>query len=524
MFSVKCFDESLTLKDGTKLISRIWHPKGNGSWPTLLMRQPYGRQIASTITYAHPIWWASKGYMVVVQDVRGQGDSEGIFEGFTQESDDTSETHEWVRSLKECNGKLGLYGFSYQGLTQLTGNNNSKPPDCLAPAMTGLNIKDHWSSDGGAFWWHNNISWALQMASLKMRRNKNEIGWQDIKLSLENKTYLQNGIDLIKKYDPSNFIIKWNNILNGEDNFEEIIPNQSWLKKPLLIYGGLYDPHLRGALDLYERSKNAGGEPELVIGNATHLNWWEEAQDTLLKFFNRYLKDSKVNNNENRNKQKIWNITLKKWENINFNIKNDIKFSLRSEGFANTEARDGSLILDSQGFGFASIVHDPWRPAPIDGGHLGQNPGMFNRKNIDERLDIAVFQTNIMETDLVFSGIPFLETSVVSDCETFDICLALSIVDNNEENIQQFSTGFLRVKSKKTDQEQKLFIDLQPTNLTILKSYKLRLSISAAAWPAIGVNSGSIDKGFGYPSATHKIITLNFNLNKTIMKIKPFFK
>ena len=63
------------------------------------------------------------------------------------------------RSLKECNGKLGLYGFSYQGFTQLTGELNSKPPDCLSPAMTGMNIRDHWCSDGGAYWWHNNIAW-----------------------------------------------------------------------------------------------------------------------------------------------------------------------------------------------------------------------------------------------------------------------------------------------------------------------------------------------------------------------------
>ena len=121
MHQIRCFDKSLLLRDGVKLISRIWLPNSNGPWPALLMRQPYGREIASTITYAHPSWWASKGYMVIIQDVRGMGSSEGVFNGFSQEASDTSETHEWVRSLKECNGNLGLYGFSYQGFTQLTG-------------------------------------------------------------------------------------------------------------------------------------------------------------------------------------------------------------------------------------------------------------------------------------------------------------------------------------------------------------------------------------------------------------------
>ena len=71
MSGSRWFDKSLILRDGVKLISRIWLPNSNGPWPALLMRQPYGREIASTITYSHPEWWASKGYMVIIQDVRG---------------------------------------------------------------------------------------------------------------------------------------------------------------------------------------------------------------------------------------------------------------------------------------------------------------------------------------------------------------------------------------------------------------------------------------------------------------------
>ncbi len=85
MFETRCFDKSLTLKDGVELVSRIWLPEGKGPWPALLMRQPYGREIASTITYSHPTWWASKGYMVIIQDVRGMGSSGGVFKGLINE-------------------------------------------------------------------------------------------------------------------------------------------------------------------------------------------------------------------------------------------------------------------------------------------------------------------------------------------------------------------------------------------------------------------------------------------------------
>jgi len=522
MINIKYFDEYITLKDGVKLISRIWLPKGQGPWPTLLMRQPYGREIASTVTYAHPTWWASKGYMVVIQDVRGQGDSEGIFRGFSQEASDTSETHEWVRSLENCNGKIGLYGFSYQGLTQLTGEEYSLPPDCLSPAMTGLNIKEHWCAHGEAFFWHNNISWALQIAALKMRREKNIRGWEKIRSSFETKTHLTNGLSILRELDPDNFIVNWLDNLDKNNDFEVIKPISSWLKKPMLILGGLWDPHLRGAFDLYQRSKDVGGEPEIVISDSTHLNWWVNSQNLLLDFFEKHLKDKDVSKSKSFKHKKIWNITSKTWDNVE-NKSLNYEFSLISEGLANIEVVDGSLSRGNKGSGFVTIVHDPWRPVPSDGGHLGQNPGIFDRKNIDKRFDVAVFQTHFLKEKILLSGIPTLFTSLESDQESFDICLALSTIDKDENIIQQFSTGFLRVKGFKNDQKNIYRIEFQPINISVSKGTKLRLSISASAWPAIGVNPGFDSKHCGQATIDHQITTLNFDLSKTIMKINPFF-
>ena len=525
MTKIKWFDKSLRLKDGVELVSRIWAPNEKGSWPALLMRQPYGREIASTITYSHPEWWASKGYIVIIQDVRGQGSSGGVFKGFSQEASDTSETHEWVRSLEECNGKLGLYGFSYQGLTQLIGTKDSKPPDCLSPAMTGIDFKNHWSSDGGAFWWHNNIAWGLQIAALKMRREKKASGWEDIISALENKSYLRKGLDLLTKYDPNNFVLEWLDNINNDYNFQEVDLISSWLRKPMLIIGGLWDPHLRGAFDLYQRSKAAGGNPNIIIGNATHLNWWEGSQNTLLDFFDNNLKNNKELNETNTFKhKKIWNISSNKWEAIEENIVTKYNFGLKSNGISNVEIIDGSLLLNSKGSGWFSIVHDPWRPFPGEGGHLGPNPGMFDRYIFDKRLDVGVFQTNFFQEDFKLSGIPILETTVTSDQKSFDICLALSLVNEQENTVNQFSTGFLRVKNSKKNEERECKIVMHPTNILLFKGTKLRLSISAAAYPAIGVNTGLGDDNHGAPTINHKIITLRFQLNKTFMKMNPFFK
>lgn len=66
------------LSDGITLVSDHYYPAGEGPWPTLLMRQPNGRDIASTAVYAHPVRFAGHGYHVAIQDVRGRGGSSGV--------------------------------------------------------------------------------------------------------------------------------------------------------------------------------------------------------------------------------------------------------------------------------------------------------------------------------------------------------------------------------------------------------------------------------------------------------------
>ena len=102
---------ALTLADGVVLRSRLWHPSGEGPWPALLMRQPYGNRIASTVTYAHPRWWASHGFLVVIQDVRGQGESGGSFGGLGRKPATPTPPPPGVRRWRKCNDRRGASGF-----------------------------------------------------------------------------------------------------------------------------------------------------------------------------------------------------------------------------------------------------------------------------------------------------------------------------------------------------------------------------------------------------------------------------
>ena len=520
MNSIIYRDEDLKLRDGTLLRSRIWTPHGEGPWPVLLMRQPYTREIASTITYAHPSWWASNGYLVVIQDVRGQGESEGKFSGFSQEASDTSQTHNWVRSLPECNGLLGTYGFSYQGLTQLIAEEGTTPPDCMIPAMTGLSENEHWSCEGGAFWWHLGIGWGLQLAAQKAKREKNWNTWHEIRENLESKKYLFNGHKILKKYDPEGMAQKWLTLSNSETlHWKSHEPLNSWLKKPLLLIGGWWDPHLKGILDIFEKAKNAGGDPKLIIGPATHLQWWEGVQHTQLNFFDTHLKNKKEKHLSPQ--INLWNLTKKSWEVLE--RKETPIWNFFSKGLASISYLEGSLIpnCNSKGNGEVNLVHDPWRPVPAIGGHLSDTPGEVNRIKLDIRPDVAVFTTYPMPKDLKLEGIPILYLETICDREGFDLFASLSIIPSGIENIvTQLSTGVLRITNCEKNTKSYREIKLQPILATFKKGDRLRISISGSAWPAIGVNPGQSQYLCEGPSPHCLVTTISLLLKNSKLEFK----
>ena len=145
----------------------VYTPEGDGPFPVLLMRQPYGRAIASTVVYAHPIWYASHGYIVVIQDVRGRGTSGGetsICFAMKQQMD-TPPCYGQPRCQKSS-GQVGMYGFSYQGMTQLyAAETRPEPLKTIIPAMAGYDLYADKAYENGALLLQAGLGWALQLAA-----------------------------------------------------------------------------------------------------------------------------------------------------------------------------------------------------------------------------------------------------------------------------------------------------------------------------------------------------------------------
>jgi len=142
-------DVSAKMRDGVTLRADIYRPDADGKFPVLLQRTPYNKS-GGSMNFAYLA--ATRGYVVVIQDVRGRYTSEGDWYPFIHEAEDGYDTVEWAAALPYSDGKVGMFGGSYVGATQMLAA-TAHPPHLagICPVVTASNYHDGWTYQGGAF-------------------------------------------------------------------------------------------------------------------------------------------------------------------------------------------------------------------------------------------------------------------------------------------------------------------------------------------------------------------------------------
>ena len=149
------------MSDGTELATDVHLPGGEGPWPTIVLRSTYGRMGAVAKE------WLTQNYAVVIQDVRGMGDSEGeahVFyaDGWREGLTDGADTVAWVKAQSWCNGKIATWGGSALAITEMF----------LAPTTSDLQIQ-HMVATPSA---------SLKMAGMTFsNRALSTVSWRDSK-------------------------------------------------------------------------------------------------------------------------------------------------------------------------------------------------------------------------------------------------------------------------------------------------------------------------------------------------------
>ena len=164
----------IPMRDGVKLCTVILVPKGAKGAPILLTRTPYdAKKLTSHARSAHlaPMLQGydnatdvivERGYIRVVQDVRGKYGSEGDYvmnrplhgpwnPTAVDHATDTYDTIDWlVKNVPESNGRVGILGISYDGFLPLMALVNPHPALKVAVPMNPM--VDGWMGDD---WFHN---------------------------------------------------------------------------------------------------------------------------------------------------------------------------------------------------------------------------------------------------------------------------------------------------------------------------------------------------------------------------------
>ncbi|MFW6422051.1 MAG: CocE/NonD family hydrolase, partial [Candidatus Bipolaricaulota bacterium] len=114
------WDARVEMEDGVELSSDVYLSDSEDSFPAVLIRTPYNKSRGDEIKHGtrDVEFFVNHGYAVVIQDVRGRGDSEGEWIPFVNEGKDGYQTIEWIAKQSWCNGKVGMMGGSYRGFVQ----------------------------------------------------------------------------------------------------------------------------------------------------------------------------------------------------------------------------------------------------------------------------------------------------------------------------------------------------------------------------------------------------------------------
>ena len=285
-------DVPVTMRDGTVLRADVYTPKTDGRVPVILMRTQYDKSAAQVqpSRFQSPDWFASHCYIVVIQDIRGQGKSSGTFYEYRYDRDDGYDTVEWAAKLPGSDGRVGMYGSSYVGATQWLAATASPPSlKTIVPSNTASDYYDGWTYEDGAFRLAFIEPWMAETIASSAAANRG-----DAALSLQlhaagsNPSLMMHELpyDKVAAFHPGDakvapyfFDAIAHPLRDGYWKAFDIRSRYAKVQVPVLAFDGWYDSFLPGALENFNGVQTQGGtslareNARIVLGPWEHIGW-----------------------------------------------------------------------------------------------------------------------------------------------------------------------------------------------------------------------------------------------------------
>jgi putative CocE/NonD family hydrolase len=511
--------ESIMIKmnDGVSLSTDLYFPQSEPkNLPVVLMRTPYKKEMQEL----KGKFWAEKGYVCAIQDVRGRFESEGEWEPFINEGKDGYETIEWLAAQDWCSGKVGMIGPSYLGWAQFLAA-IEKPPHLVTiiPSVTPPDPFYNLPYENGAFFTLGSLWW-LQLIESEATSELSGKGIYEI----TNKDYAAlvkslPVIELDKKFFGGENST-WRNWIthNTNDDYWQRASYLNELNKldiPVFLQSGWFDTNGIGSKLAYQKLKEADNKNvKLVLGPWNHTDKassivnghfvGEEAAIDLELLFERWFEyhlKGIDNGIMHEPLVQVYLINSNKWlyddsyplaktknHKLYFGSKNSA-LSLNGDGFLSRKSLKNGKEFDE-------YIYDPGNPTPSPNQRYKEG----GRKNYLEitanRSDILIYESPSLNNDLTIVGPVSATIYVSTSAFDTDWFVTLQAVNSGGGTIP-LGKAALRASYSESVSQKKLLepdkvycyhFDLWQTGITLKKGYKLRAEITSAYFPEFSRN------------------------------------
>jgi hypothetical protein len=309
---------SIAMRDGVRLAADIYRPDAKGKFPALLAMSAYGKDVQKLKGPTGPLnphrgnggqesgdteYFVSRGYVHVIVDIRGSGDSEGEFPFFgIKEQEDGYDVVEWIARQPWCNGNVGMVGMSVFGLVQfLIAAQNPPHLKAIFPYEAYTDRYRHQMYHGGilnmgfyAQWWgHVSVGASVPRS---LRENPKEIKkiLEDLKQTDEIQSHPFLYITL--KYPEKNVPMFEGLVhpFDGQFYWETSAYTKfNQIKIPCYMVGrwSAWPIHLAGAFAAYN---GINAPKKLMVMETEHpsgpLRPWRDDHDIILRWYDHWLK------------------------------------------------------------------------------------------------------------------------------------------------------------------------------------------------------------------------------------------
>jgi uncharacterized protein len=542
-------DVPAAMRDGTTLMSNVYRPASGGLYPVLLTRLPYGKDLSADTTYFDPMKAARRGYVVVVQDVRGRYASEGEFTPFVREFEDGYDSVEWAARLPGSNGSVGMFGLSYFGKTQWHAA-VTRPPSLrsLAPGLAWGNHLNGVQMRGGAGELGLMQYWAQTALALGVLFRRYSGEPEQIERRLPSligsiDTLLAGGgydaLPLAALPDPHGLTP----FVRG--GFDRGVDDETWdylnidgkydrIEAPTLHIGGWYDCFIGETLRQYEAMKERASQagmrpPRLLVGPWSHggfkstvgdldfgigssgmfLNYRSDLTELQLRWFDATLKDDEKSL-EDTPPVEVFVMGENRWrgyEEWPVPGSYPARWHLHAGGRLSREnpARGDPDAYD----------YDPEAPVPTMGGAILMapihRPGARDQRPNEERPDVLVYTSEVLQNDYTVLGPVNGTIFAASDARDTDFVVRLVDVHADGRAIV-VTDGIIRASARESfpapgvirpakpslvepGRVYEYCVDLWATGISFRAGHRIRVEITSSSFPRWERNTNTGESG-----------------------------